>query len=97
MKRWERETKDADFSKVCSRVCVCVCVCVCGEPKNNLHDFGFVMKCSETFKSVFLRFKTSLHSNKSFLRVVFFFLLQNQNPLYQSPEMKYENIAYGRE
>ena len=25
------------------------------------------------------------------------FSLQNQNPLYQSPEMKYENIAYGRE
>ena len=22
---------------------------------------------------------------------------QNQNPLYQSPEMKYENVAYGRE
>lgn len=36
VKRWERETKDADFSK-------------------------------------------------------------NQNPLYQSPEMKYENVAYGRE
>ena len=55
MKRWERETKDADFSKVCSHVCVCVCVC--GEPKNNVHDIGFVMKCSETFKSVFLRSK----------------------------------------
>ena len=27
----------------------------------------------------------------------FYFSLQNQNPLYQSPEMKYENIAYGRE
>ena len=30
MKRWERETKEADFSKVCLiSVCVGVCACVC--------------------------------------------------------------------
>ena len=31
------------------------------------------------------------------LSVTIMCLLQNTNPLYQSPEMKYENVAYGKE
>lgn len=34
---------------------------------------------------------------KVIIRVSLIPCFQNQNPLYQSPEMKYENVAYGRE